>query len=291
MNLLYITFGKNVSIHSQAAFSIYSFLANKEDIHSINIITDAPDYYNHFGNLVQIVPVTEAVLQEWKGPHDFFWRIKIKAIEMMCRQYRGMPVVYLDTDTFLYKGWPQLKLQIDGGHAVMHENEGPLSRAGSKTEKRMWRQVKNRSFGNITIQAGENMWNAGVAGTPNTKDGDDCRMALQICDEMCAAGVTRRLIEQFALSVAFNKMYGMKPAKEYIAHYWSNKDEWNLAIAAFFTEAYCKQMQPDQLSTAFAQFNFQLLPVKKEMKNTALRLHKVINRIFKARETVYIRQQ
>ena len=76
MNLLYITFGNDPSIHLQAAFSIYSFLAQPGAVDSINIITDNKDFYNHLPSGVKIINVTQNELTEWKGEHQFFWRIK-----------------------------------------------------------------------------------------------------------------------------------------------------------------------------------------------------------------------
>src|SRR5579875_1144250 len=161
MNLLYITCGANASIHSQAAFSIYSFLSCKAPVHSINIITDAPEYYHHLRNKATIIPVNDALLQDWKGPHNFFWRIKIKAIEQICAQYAGQPVVYLDTDTFLYGAHNQLQQLLAAGCALMHENEGRLHQQKAKTARLMHRQINHRSFGGLNMQDDACMWNAG----------------------------------------------------------------------------------------------------------------------------------
>lgn len=288
MNLLYITFGENVLVHSQAAFSVYSFLAHKQHVHSVTILTDAPQYYTHLKDVAHVVPVTKATLQEWEGPHLFFWRFKIRAIEWMCEQYPGKPVLYLDTDTFLYTDGRGLKKQMKSGHALMHELEGPLSKAGSKTEKKMWQQVKGRTFGGVPMKATDNVWNAGVVGTPNTRGGEECRLALQICDEMCAAGVTRRLIEQFALSVALHKVYGLVHASDHIAHYWSSKPGWNKAITEFFTEAYCAGKDRQEVIGSMSQFDYRQHPVKKIEKNTARRLNRLVDRVFKAKKTVYL---
>lgn len=289
MNLLYITFGENVSIHYQAAFSIYSFLSKEDKLNSINIITDSPAFYEHLKEHVNVINIDERQLKEWKGPHDFFWRIKIKAIQLLCRRYVGEPVMYLDTDTFLYRKAGELKSILQAGNALMHEDEGTLSKAGSKTEKRMWRQVRDRNFGAITITEAHHMWNAGVVATPNTKEARECQLALDVCDEMCAAGVTRRLVEQFALAVAMQNEYGLKAADTSIAHYWSNKEEWNNQIVSFFTNAYLKNFSLDKALDEFRSFDLSKLPVKKVIKNTAVRLHRVVDELFRVKEEVFIR--
>lgn len=289
MNLLYITFGNNVAVHSQAAFSVYSFLAADEKPDSINIITDAPHYYTHLKEQVRIIAVAEKQLEEWKGPYHFFWRIKIKALQWMCKEYAGQPVIYLDTDTFLYKPVAAIKKQLMEGCALMHEDESALSSAGTKTEKKMWQQVKNRTFAGLVINAQHHMWNAGVVATPNTKEGAECVLALQLCDEMCAAGVTQRLIEQFALCVALQQTYGLQPAHESIAHYWSNKKEWDERTKAFFTEAYTKAYSKAELIKAMRSFDFTQIPIKKRIKNTGRRLHHLVDQLFGVKEEVYVK--
>ena len=94
MNLLYITFGSNTAVHMQAAFSIYSFLARFEKYNSVNIITDNKLYYQHLEDRVNIIEMTEEELKEWKGEYQFFWRIKIKAIEKICKR-KKIKAVYL----------------------------------------------------------------------------------------------------------------------------------------------------------------------------------------------------
>lgn len=284
MNLLYITFGENAFVHSQAAFSIYSFLAQEPTVTSITVITDAPQFYTHVKDHVNVLPVTDAQLKDWKGPHDFFWRIKLKAIEWICAEYPDKPVMYLDTDTFLYGSLQSLQLLV-AKQAVMHEEEGELSKKSSKTERKMWKQVKGKKFGGVEITPAESMWNAGVVAIPNTTNREECTMALKICDEMCAAGVKRRLIEQFALSVALNKFYGLAPADKFIAHYWSNKAEWDKAITHFFTTAYCKgATSTKQMLLFFTQFEYKKVAVKKISKNTSNRLHRWVDQVFKTKE-------
>lgn len=287
MNLLYLSFGAGLTHHQQAAFSIYSFLTEEEVI-SINIITDAPDYYTHFGNRIRLITVDAQQLREWKGKHDFFWRIKIKAMEMACSLYANSAVMYLDTDTFLYKSIQPLKELLQQGKALMHEQEGPLSQAKSKTEKKMWRQVKAAGFGGIHILPTDCMWNAGVVATPNTRNNEECRLALQICDDMCAAGVTPRLIEQFALSVALQRTYRLTEAKASIGHYWGNKEEWNREILAFFTGCFLKQFDDAKIMAVIKQFDFRKFPVRVKVKSTRRRMEYLTAKAWPAQNICFI---
>jgi hypothetical protein len=280
MNLLYLTFGNNISNHIQAHFSIWTFLTQRNRINTINVITEYPAFYNSLKDFINIIPIDKDTLKQWKGKYDFFWRIKIKAIEMLCNQYNNEPVVYLDSDTFLYHNIKSFKEDLSQGTAFMYENEGPLSNAKSKTEKKMWYQIQNKVFGSTPILSSHSMWNAGIVATPNSRNNEECLLALEICDEMCEQGVTRRLIEQFALSLSLHKLYGLHTASNTIAHYWSNKGEWNETIEQFFISSYFKTKPPDQIIEEILKFDFNKLPIKKKLKNTNIRLQNFIQKIF-----------
>lgn len=291
MNLLYLTFGENISNHIQAHFSILSFLTHQKEIRTINVITDVPSFYNSIKHRINIIKINEETLKEWKGEYDFFWRIKIKAIEMLCSKYKNEPVVYLDSDTFLYSDIKLIADALLNGSAFMHEKEGELSKAKSKTEKRMWQQVKNRVFGDIKILASHAMWNAGVVALPNQKNNSESLLALQICDEMCKQGVTKRLIEQFALSVSLNETYGLQEAKTAIAHYWSNKENWNNAIEKFLLSANFRSFTFEQTIEAIKDFDFNELPVKTRAKNTNRRLKNLTDKFFPHQDLLFIKNE
>jgi hypothetical protein len=288
MNLLYLTFGENISNHTQAQFSICSFLAQRQFIKSINVVTDQPDFYNNLQAHLNVIKVDTSTLNQWKGEYNFFWRIKIKAIGMLCDMYKSEPVVYLDSDTFLYNDVTTFQQQLIHGKAFMHEIEGKLSKLKSKTEKKMWREVGRKVLGAVEIKEHHAMWNAGVVATPNSKGGKDITAALAICDDMCKQKVTPRLIEQFALSVALHEHYGLLQADKYIGHYWANKESWNKSINEVLTEAYCKSLTTEQTIDRIAAFDYYELPVKRRVKNTKLRLEKAINNIFPDKDVAFI---
>jgi hypothetical protein len=288
MDLLFLTFGPNIKNHYQANFCILSFLKHQEDVNSINIYTDHPEFYTRLGNLVNVVPVTDALLQEWKGEHDFFWRVKIKAIEDFLLKNGQHPVVYLDSDTFLHQDISGFKQKLAQGIAMMHEHEGKLSALKSKTEQTMWSQVQNKAFGGVTITANSSMWNAGVVAIPAEKSLEAIRLAQHICDDMCAAGVTRRLIEQFAIAVALEHTYGLQPASNWIGHYWSTKDDWNETITGFFLESLLKCYTLEQDMTRMHGFDFDRLPIRKKVKNTRIRLIKLVDKLFPIKHFAYV---
>ncbi|WP_046245829.1 hypothetical protein [Hymenobacter terrenus] len=287
MQLLYLVFGANVKNHFQANFSILSFLRQGEALSGITVVTDAPGFYQHLAGHVTVLPIDEATIRKWKGEFDFFWRIKIKALEHVARQQPDQTLLYLDSDTFLHGSLPQLSAELEAGRAFMHESEGTLAEARSKTEQRMWQQIKGQSFGGVRLHERHAMWNAGVVGIPAEKATETIALALNICDDFNRQQVTPRLIEQFALSVALAETYPLHAARPYIGHYWSTKDEWNEHIAAFLLESHLQQRTVADELAALASFDFRVAPVKKMLKNTRWRLHHLVDRLFPPREIVY----
>ena len=287
MHLVFLVFGTNVRNHFQANFSMLSFLKQPEKLAGITVVTDAPAFYRHLAAHVQVMAVDAATLHDWRGEFDFFWRIKIKALEAVARRQPGQALLYLDSDTFLHGSLPELARRLTEGEAFMHEREGALAQLRSKTDRRMWQQVRQRDFGGLRIDEGHAMWNAGVVGIPAGQAAATIALALRLCDDFSRAHVTPRLIEQFALSVALAETGKLQPARPYIAHYWSTKSEWNEHIAAFLLESHLQQRTVAEEIEALQNFNFQCVPVKKMLSNTHWRMHHLVNRIFPPREIVY----
>ncbi|GGF15607.1 hypothetical protein [Hymenobacter cavernae] len=289
MQLLYLVFGNNIQNHFQANFSILSFLRQKENLlTAITIVTDAPEFYQHLGPLVTTEVIAADTLLEWQGEYRFFWRAKIKALEYAAQRHPQAALLYLDTDTFLHGSLPQLAQALATGTAFMHEAEGALSSLPSKTERRMWQQVKGQTFGGVAMQEKLGMWNAGVVGIPAQRNLEAIALALRICDDLCAQQVTPRLIEQFALSVALEETYTLEEARPHIGHYWSTKTEWNGAISAFLLESHLKNRTLEADLAALSAFDYQQLPIKKKVRNTQNRLNNLVNKAFPPRQVEFI---
>ncbi|MDR1866350.1 MAG: hypothetical protein LBR08_12370 [Bacteroidales bacterium] len=286
MNLLYFTVGDAVHHHYQCHFSILSFLS-QGNIDRIYVYTDCPDFYKTLGTKVTLIEINRKMLQEWRGAYDFFWRIKIKLLEDVCRKYAPPSIIYLDTDTFLYRPSQTLSGGLSAGNAYMHENEGRLCDM-KHTPRLMWKQINNKTFGGVRMREDLNMWNAGVVALPHEKQQDVLRLAVEICDDMCKANVTRRLIEQYALSVALQSVYALLPANGIIGHYWANKDGWNKVIVDFLLQAHMKGRLQEEMIEALAHFNFEGYPIAVPVSNTQRRLTRLLCRLFPDRKAQWL---
>jgi lipopolysaccharide biosynthesis glycosyltransferase len=286
INILFLAFGSNQENHYQANLSILSFLRQKESIGSITLFTDRPGYYKRYSSHITLITIDEATLKTWRGEYDFFWRIKLKALEMIIQQFPGQAVAYFDSDTFLDMDVSPLVKHLVSGNAFMHENEGALSTLKTKTEKKMWKQVNGKTFGGVTVTKEHTMWNAGAVIFPMTKGAETIDLAIKICDDMCSANVTRRLIEQFALSVALQINYVLKPANNFIIHYWGNKKEWNSSILTFFSKLHLQNASLQEEIESLKTENFSLLPARIYRRSIHRKLVCLVDKLFPKKKWV-----
>ncbi|NLY75091.1 MAG: hypothetical protein GX075_07275 [Firmicutes bacterium] len=288
MTLVYLIFGKEFANHIQANFSILSMLTQREEIDSINVVTDNPTFYNRLAGVINVINVEQEVLQEWKGKNDFFWRVKIKAIELLANIYKNKHLLYLDSDTFLFGNLKYIKEKLDEGFSFMHLNEGKLSQLRSKTEKRMWQQTSNKDFGPVKINQNHCMWNAGVIGIPGNKSAELIKATLDICDAMLERNITRRLIEQLAFSLALSEFSQLIPAENHIGHYWGNKEEWQSFIVASFLKSYFGNTTLNEQIESFKSLDYTKIPIALRIPNTRRRLFNLITKLFPEKDKRYI---
>lgn len=291
MHLLIITFGDNEQNHVQAHFCVYSFLAKKANFSSVNIFTDKPHFYKSLESEVKITALSEQLLKDWKGEFDYFWRIKVKAIEMLCERHPNEPVLYMDSDIVLYNCFEEAHKMIAEGNAGMHENEGVLQGLKPKSHRRMAIGLKNFKLGEVSDLPAKTMWNAGAILTPNTKNGEECKLALRLIDEMCRQNIQRYFIEQFSVSVAMAHFYKMQPLNSFLAHYWSNRSEWNRVMNKFFLENHLSGITLQQSIERFKDLKLENIPYKRIESNTKQRLTKKIANWFPDKNIEYLKIQ
>ncbi len=274
MILLYLTFGTDLAVHQQAAFSAMTFLARGAG--EVEVLTDAPEFYGGLSEKIRLRTITPAQLEEWKGAHGFFWRIKIKALEELALVHPGNDLLYLDADTFCFSVPQWLTRQLHAGTHLMHAREGIPSHLPTSTERTMGRQTVGKTFGGVTIRPDHEMYNAGVVALSAGRALEAVHLALAICDDMCAAGVTRRLVEQLALSVALRESGGIGAANAVIGHYWGNKADWNGRIARHFTTHFLRGSSLEEQIAATRGVDFREFPVYRKSSSTQKKFHRWI---------------
>jgi len=285
VDLLLLSFGTRLENHYQAAFSILSFLA-RPGIDRVFVLTDAPRFYAQFGARIEILPIDEAQMGQWRGDSGFFWRIKIKAIEKVVG-ISGNDLLYVVSDTVLAGDLTALSSGLASGRTFMHRLESRLSQRASSTEKAMWSVLQGKTFDGIRIDDQTAMWNAGVIGLPAVSAGDDIALTLELCDALCATPCTRRLIEQFSFSLALASGARLTPCDDVIIHYWGNKPDWNLAMREFFAEAALTDADLSERISRLSYFDFRALPILRKESSARRRMVAAADRLFPPKRVEY----
>lgn len=287
MNIVYLVFGNNLDHYQQVYFSIYTALAYKNSSDRIIVVAENPSVFKSLEDYIEIIPIDRDLIKEWEGKHQFFWRVKIKALQLIAQKYPLDSILYLDGDTFFYKNMDCLRNGLRDGQNYMHTEEGKLSSLSSKTERLMWRQMKGKTYHNTLIDENSAMWNAGLIGISN-KHFDCLDVTLEINDAICADDVTRRLIEQFAFSLGLNQYSPLQPADHIVGHYWGNKKQWNKIIDDFLKECFMKNYSVEQITELVREMDLTQNAIIVKESNTQKKLKMFIDQFFKNKKPVYI---
>ena len=287
MNIVYLVFGNNLDHYQQVYFSIYTALVYKNSRDRIIVVAENPSVFKSLEDYIEIIPIDRDLIKEWEGKHQFFWRVKIKALQLIAQKYPLDSLLYLDGDTFFYKNMDYLRNGLRDGQNYMHTEEGKLSSLFSKTERLMWRQMKGKTYHNTLIDENSAMWNAGLIGISN-KHFDCLDVTLEINDAMCADDVTRRLIEQFAFSLGLNQYSPLQPADHIVGHYWGNKKQWNKIIDDFLKECFMKNYSIEQITELVREMDLTQNAIIVKESNTQKKLKMFIDQFFKNKKPVYI---
>ncbi len=290
MNIVYLVFGNNMNNYQQVYFSMYTALARKKIEDRIIVIAEDASMFNSFGDNIEAIPINREIIKEWEGKHQFFWRVKIKALQLVAQKYPSDSILYLDGDTFFYQQIDILRSGLQNGQNYMHLEEGKLSTLSSKTEKLMWKQMKGKAYHNIKIDENSSMWNAGLIGISN-KHLNCLQHTLELNDAMCADGVTRRLIEQFAFSIGLNMYSELKPADDIVGHYWGNKQQWNIIIDLFLKECFMKKYSLGEIVEQVKEMDLIQYPIRVKESNTQRKLKNFIDKFYKNKKPVFVRSR
>lgn len=269
IEFVFLTFGERTHYHSQLIYSMISLVAHSplERPYHFTIVTDKPEFYQWLdGDLFTVVQVEESTLTEWRGPFDFFWRIKIEAILSVAKKNSEHHCVYFDTDTIAYADLSLLYDALDNGVNHMHVKEFEFESTKGRTGKKMKTHGLGKTYGDFTLTNQSAMWNAGVVAiSAKNNPVQTLYSALTACDAMCDDGMERKLIEQFSLSLALqtNKISN---AEDCIRHYWGNKPQWDNLITEFFTRVFLKGVSFDDAVKMFKLQSHDLPDVVKETK-------------------------
>lgn len=277
--VMLLTFGDNLNYHSQANFCLLTALKFLPKETQFAIYTDRPDYYHWAQSWVDIRHTPKEKLTEWEGEHKFFWRVKIMAMLDAAKKDLNN-LIYVDTDTIFTGPAESLIQGFSEDKSFMHLKENTLSSDKAEDKALMWNQVKNRSYSNILINEQTYMWNAGVVGLSEKNKLEQLEKALKINDEMLKENVTRRLIEQFSLSLALDSKNKLSEAKNCVLHYWGNKEEWSQKINNFFSKSFQFNWKLEEMVEKININEWKVIPISRSRRGWNRRLLKIAENYF-----------
>ncbi|GEM_PF-1428289 len=271
MRIVYFCLGHTPELLVQLEASILRCASLMPDGSTIHLYCEDGKPYENWP--VKIEKRTSDQYEQWKGTHQFFWRIKIQIILEMVRNFPDDRILYLDADT-LALDLAKVNTQLERTN-LMHLNEGALRALSTKTERLMSQQITGKHAHGIEFNDSMEMFNAGVVGLMPGQS-RPMELALCLCDTWLEWKVTPRLIEQLALSVALNTSGALGTCSESIGHYWSTKDWWTPYLRAWLDQHAAMDLK-DKIK-AIQALDTEQFPFWAKRSNTARRLRKFFGR-------------
>ena len=236
-----LAYGSQNSIHRQDSMLVLSLLAHAPQPREIVVITDRPDRYAWFADLLRIRVLVPGELQTWRGEHPFSMRQKILAARQVVPREGALAL--LDADTLANADLQPFVDGLEVGDLFMHKREFDLGASLRAGNRKLWRQLDGKTFDRWQFRAGDAMWNSGVLALPAASAGllDD---ALALYDAMAAAGIRHFATEQLVVGLVFSRTGRLRSADQWFTHYWGNKEGFDAEIARRLQEAQRRQLTP-----------------------------------------------
>ncbi len=223
-----LSVGGQHDLTAWAHVSILSAMAWAPPDSEFCIVTDQPESFGWFGDRIKILRVDAATLRDWRGPHNFFWRVELMCVLHAAAQGPAN-VIYHDSDVLMRKDLANLCAALSDGDVLMHEHEYDLSTARRRGQRRLWRQVAGREVAGFRLTAPCAMWNAGLIAV-GSKNHALLDQALVLLDALMDAGVHHNLVEQLAISTVFDATARLRQGRPWMDHFWANKDGYAVAM-------------------------------------------------------------
>lgn len=238
-----LSLGERHDLTARAHLALLAAMGHAPAPAEFCIVTDRPDLYRWFGDRLRILAVDAAMLREWKGRHDFFWRVELMTVVHAAAQGPAQ-VVYLDSDVLARASLQPLLDGLAAGDVFMHLHEHDLAHARRAGDRRLWRQVDGREAGGLRFAAPCPMWNAGVIAV-GAQHHAVLDRALAALDALMDGGIRHNLVEQLAISTAFAATGRLRAADAWLDHFWSNKEGYGREIDRQLAEIHYRGMDVD----------------------------------------------
>jgi hypothetical protein len=224
--LILLSVGNSV-FHRQTIYAVLSLLRFDQGSHEFGIViyTDDPEYFKQYlpdVSLISYVCLDKTTLDEWKGPFQYVFRWKIKAIQHSLGQ-PDKKILYVDSDVIFRQDPMKLFQLIEEGSALMYRQEGqltnPLQKNWEVIRQQLPKSVMKMEGLEFTIPLTSYMWNAGVVGLP-AGSLPLVEKWLDLTDQYCSYSTFLGLHQdQLVISYLLARYKKLLPSTEVIHHY------------------------------------------------------------------------
>ena len=257
-----VTFGNLEERYILAHLAILSLKARVSGPYEIVVVTDREDKYRYLKEHVSFFKVDEEILREYGGEHNFGWRFKIRVLQDLISD--DCHIVSIDSDTFCFNSLDKLVSMLDNGVNFLHKKEYILSKYRSKRNNRIYKTIKNRRFGAVTINESTSMINAGVVGISALGGDKILKEILECCDLLCKENIPIYYLEQLSFSAILEQNYKLSYADEFFIHYWGNKKEWMMYLQGLLSQFLMQNFDVDMAVKFIANQRPNFKSVKKD---------------------------
>lgn len=236
--VIYLSFGVPDYYH-ETVFSLLSYYRlHSADENRVVIYTENGTFFeNRIPACVQIIPVPEPTMKEWRGKGGYPYRVKIKVLQDAASRFYGN-LLYVDTDTLFLKNIAPLFFLLDQGACIMDSCEGSLRDNKGGIARKMKRVLrKQHTFEHPGLPASASLnenfevWNSGTVGF-NAQLSCDALHYTELLMDTLYNIYPLYTMEQIALTYYFSANQ-LTESKEFIHHYWYFK-EFRKPLRQFF---------------------------------------------------------
>jgi hypothetical protein len=266
-NVVFLSYG-NPKEYQRATYAILSVLAwngGKNAHVRIICFTDNPGYFEKYlaGFNIQYDVLDQDRLNLMLGGTDYIHRRKICILQEVAKTYPSDDLLFLDSDTFFINDPSALLGQIQPDYSLMHVKEYRLEQGPGIYKELMSKRlvnaeefplsflrfIENNEFElgakKIRFEKAQYVWNSGVLGISNTllpllKD------VLTFNDQILSS--TKWFIsEQLAFGLVLQSFTTIKPAVDFINHYYQSKDVVDIFVNKTLNDEFLKVTAAEKL--------------------------------------------
>ena len=236
-----VAYGAGEAVYRQASMLLLSLIAFAPHPRELVVVTDHPDRFAWFEDLVAMWPVRSDQVSAWQGPDPFSMRAKLEIARAVAPASGGLMV--LDADTVAVADLGPIIAALADGTLFMHKREYELGRSARRGNRALWDELRGRTFAGWRFQPDDAMWNSGVIGL-HSSDVSLLSQALTLYDAMAAAGIRHFATEQLVVGLVLGRTGRLQEAQPWFTHYWGNKARFEGEIARRLQDARAGGLSP-----------------------------------------------